>query len=561
MSKSEPTSGATSEPIEELVARDPFRARRREARPVPAPDGGRGPRTVGDVLARALAAHPDKEFLVGRGRRVTYAEFDALAARAASALAALGVRAGDRVAASLPTDVDIAVFFHGALRLGAVWLGINRNLAPPEKRFLLEDAGVSLVLADPEMATQIEAECAGLPRLREVVVCDRDARASCAWSAALDAATAPPPAVALDPHAPAGIAYTSGTTGHPKGVVHTHHNLLVPGAVLATLGDYRPDSRRGDCFPLTILNMQVLTTLLLAQVGATGVFMDRIDAEGVAEWIERERVTLFTAPTALIYSLAHDDRIAPRALATLERVFFGGGACPTPVIEAFEAKFGVPVRGTYGLTEMPTVVAQESRGERVPGASGRPLPHVRVTLRDADDAEVAPGEAGELCVEPASAGAWAGVYTPMLGYWRRPEATAEALRGGRLHTGDVARLDAGGAVVVVDRKNLLIVRGGANVYPAEVERALHEDARVEACAVVGAPDERLGERVAAFVQLAPGAHASEDELVAHCRARLAKYKVPERILFVDAMPRNAMGKIVRRELPAIELPAIEPSRR
>jgi len=541
------------EPIEELLRNDPLRERRRAAAPIP-----NGPRTVGDVLAHALAAHPDKEFLVGRSRRVSYAEFDALASRAACAFTERGVRAGDRVAACLPTDVDAAITFHGALRLGAVWLGVNRNLAPAEKRFLLADAGVSLVVGDPEMAAQIEAERARLPLLGDVLVCDRDARArdpdACAFERALRAATAPPPEVALDPHQPGGIAYTSGTTGHPKGVVHSHHNLLVPGAVLATLGDYRPDSRRADCFPLTILNMQVLTTLLLAQVGAAGIFMDRIDAEGVAEWIERERATLFTAPTALLYSLAHDERIAPRALATLERVFFGGGACPVSVIEAFEAKFGVPVRGTYGLTEMPTVVAQESRGERVEGASGKPLPHLRVTMRDADDREVAPGEPGELCVEPASEGAWANVYTPMLGYWKRPDATAEVLRGGRLHTGDIGRFVRDGAIAIVDRKNLMIVRGGANVYPAEVERVLHEDARVEACAVVAVPDERLGERVAAWVQLAPGARASEEELVALCRAHLAKYKVPERIAFIDAMPRNAMNKIVRRELPPIELP-------
>ena len=511
-----------------------------------------GPRSVADVLERPVAEHPDVEFLVGRSKRVTYAEFDRLADRAASAFDALGVRAGDRVAMSLPADVDIVVGFHGLLRLGAIWLGINQNLAPPEKRFLLEDAGVSLAIGDPAMARHFEDAARDLPDLRQVVVCDRD-DPDCEWERLLADATAPPPEVEIDPFQPAGLAYTSGTTGFPKGVVHSHHNLLVPGAVQVTEGDFEPGAIRGDCFPLTILNMQVLTSLLIAQAGVTSVFMDRIDSQGVAEWIRRERVTLFTSPPALIYSLAHDPEVAPEDLQTLRRVLFGGGACPQEIIDAFQDKFGVPVRGTYGLTEMPTVTTIDPQGERVQGASGIALPHIQVTIRDDDGNALAPGESGEVCVEAVDEGPWAGVYTPMLGYWRRPDATADAIRKGRLHTGDIGRLDERGFLTIVDRKNLMILRGGANIYPAEIERVLHEDDRVEACAVVGVPDERLGERVAAWVQVAPGETLEPRELLEHCRERLAKYKVPEKIELIDAMPRNAMNKIVRRELPPIEL--------
>ena len=511
-----------------------------------------GPRSVADVLARPLAERPNDEFLVGRGKRVSYAEFDRLANRAASAFAALGVRAGDRVAMSLPTDVDIVVGFHGLLRLGAIWLGINRNLAPPEKRYLLADSGATLAVGDPEMAEQFEALRAELPDLRPVIVCDRD-DPGCEWERLLAAADAPPPVVEIDPFQPAGLAYTSGTTGFPKGVVHSHHNLLVAGAGQLTLGDYGPGSRRGDCFPLTILNMQVLTSLLVAQAGVTSVFMDRIDSQGVAEWIRRERVTLFTSPTALLHSLAHDPEVAPEDLETLKRVFFGGSDCPQPIIDAFQQKFGVTVQGTYGLTELPTAAALDPVGKRVQGASGRALPHLDITIRDDEDRALPAGEAGEVCIEATSTGPWAGVYTPMLGYWRQPEKTAETVRDERLHTGDVGKLDEAGYLTIVDRKNLLIVRGGANIYPAEIERVLHEDERVEACAVVGVPDDRLGERVAAFVQIVAGAELDPAELIAHCGARLARYKVPEKIELVDTMPRNAMNKIVRRELPPIDL--------
>ena len=523
-------------------------------RPMHRPSIPGGPRTVADVLDRPLAERPDAEFLVGRSKRVTYAEFDRLADRAAAAFASLGVCAGDRVAMSLPADVDIVVGFHGLLRLGAIWLGINQNLAPPEKRFLLEDGGVSLAVGDSAMAQQFQDVSAALPDLRQIIVCDRD-DPGCEWERLLAAANAPPPEVEIDPFQPAGLAYTSGTTGFPKGVVHSHHNLLVPGAVMVTQGDYFPGARRGDCFPLTILNMQVLTSLLVAQGGATCVFMDRIDSQGVAEWIREERVTLFTSPTALLYSLAHDPQVIAEDLQSLTRVLFGGGDCPQPIIDAFQDKFGIPVQGTYGLTEMPTVTATDPPGQRVQGASGVALPHIRVTIRDAEGRALPLGaaESGEVCVEAVDSGPWAGVYTPMLGYWRRPDATAETIQEGRLHTGDIGRLDERGYLSIVDRKNLMILRGGANVYPAEIERVLHEDERVEACVVVGVPDERLGERVAAWVQLAPGESFDPGELIEHCRRRLAKYKVPERIELIDEMPRNAMNKIVRRELPAIDL--------
>jgi acyl-CoA synthetase (AMP-forming)/AMP-acid ligase II len=228
------------------------------------------------------------------------------------------------------------------------------------------------------------------------------------------------------------------------------------------------------------------------------------------------------------------DAVAPDDLASLREVWTGGADCPEAIRSAFAEKFGLPVLATYGLTEAPTVVAIDPvGGPHVEGASGRPLPHLEVTVRD-----------GEVCVGPAPGD---DRYRLMLGYWQRPEATAEALAGGVLHTGDIGELDADGFLHVRDRKSLVIIRGGANVYPAEVERVLGEAPGVEACAVLGIPDERLGERVVAVVEGA----VDVDEVLAHCRVQLAKYKVPERIAVVDALPRNAMGKVVRAELPAL----------
>ena len=482
------------------------------------------PASVAHVFDRALAEDPGREALVTRSRRLTYSELDRLADRAAQALRAMGVAPGDRVAASLPNEVDVVAAFHGAMRLGAVWVGVNRALAAPEKRYLLDDCGASLLLCEEEVPDV---------DVRSVLVDE--------WRAAVDAAADGPVGVVIDPHAPAGIAYTSGTTGHPKGAVHSQWNLLVPGSVLVATRGYGPDLRKGDCFPFTILNMAVLTTLLVSQAGGCSVVMDRMDAEGIADWIRTERVTTWNGPPALLHSLATNEAVAAEDLASLDEVWTGGSDCPEVIRAMFEAKFGLPVLATYGQSEAPTIVSIDPRGgPHVDGSSGRPLPHLAVRIADPVDG------AGEICVGPAD-----DRYRLMLGYWGKPDATAEALAGGELHTGDVGFLDDEGNLHVRDRKSLLIIRGGANVYPAEVERVLQEAPGVAACAVLGVPDERLGERVVAVVEPEPGAEVDDGAVRAHCEANLAKYKVPERFVVVDTFPRNAMGKIIRKDLPAL----------
>jgi acyl-CoA synthetase (AMP-forming)/AMP-acid ligase II len=246
--------------------------------------------------------------------------------------------------------------------------------------------------------------------------------------------------------------------------------------------------------------------------------------------------------------LTHPE-VAEADLASLTTPGVGGADCPDVFRDLYRARYGTEVTVGYGLTEAPTAVTMsDPAAPPVPGGAGTALPHVRIVIVDDADREVPAGEVGEICVAPRTDGPWAGVYTPMLGYWNQPEATAAALRGGMLHTGDLGCVDAQGELFVRDRRHDLVIRGGANVYPAEVERVLHGDPRVAACAVVGRPDPRLGERVVAFVEPAPGAMLTTDELADRCRAELAAYKVPEEWHVVEAMPRNAMNKILKREL-------------
>jgi long-chain acyl-CoA synthetase len=247
-----------------------------------------------------------------------------------------------------------------------------------------------------------------------------------------------------------------------------------------------------------------------------------------------------------LFDLAHRTDVSPDALRSLRHPRTGGAELPEEVRLAFTERFGHPIAATYGLTEVPTIVSLERRGTpHVPRSSGEVLPYLEVRILDDDGREQAEGETGEICVRAAASGPWAGCYRPMLGYWRRPAATRTALRGGFLHTGDLGAME-GGHLFPKDRRDSLIVRGGANVYPAEVERVIRSIAGVTDCAVVGLSDPRLGQRVAVAVERTDDAALTADHILDHCRRHLARYAVPESVVFVESLPRNTMNKVVRR---------------
>jgi long-chain acyl-CoA synthetase len=294
--------------------------------------------------------------------------------------------------------------------------------------------------------------------------------------------------------------------------------------------------------------MQVLSTLLVPQCGGTAIVMDRVDPVGIAEWIERERATVWNGAPAMLYGLATNDDVAAGSLRTLEDVWSGGSHCPQATKDRFTKKFGLPASSTYGQTEVPTLVAIVPVGTQIDAdASGLPLPHLALHIVDENDAALPVGTSGEICIGPARDPDLSSLFHLMLGYWRNEAASARTLRNGLLHTGDVGFVDDEGYLHVQDRHQSLILRGGANVYPAEVERVINEFPRIAASCVVGVPDDRLGARVAAVIELddlAPDDQALDaDALRAYCRTNLAKYKVPE-VFIVRTLPRNAMGKVI-----------------
>ena len=514
-------------------------------RPTPSPIPN-GPAAVADVLAHALRARPDHEALVGRHNRYTFRALDRAADAAAAALHRCGIEPGDRVAASLPNQCEIVIAYLGAMRLGAVWVGINMALAPPEKRYMLDDSDTRLFITTPAIRdTLVDAACT-------VLVVDPDDGTG-DWPDLVEAhLSCDPPRPLIDPHAPAAISYTSGTTGFPKGAVHSQHNMLWQGAVARETDPGPSDERHGVLLPLTLLNLMVLGPLFAWLKDTTCICIDRVDALGLRDWLRDEGVTRVTFAPPIAYDLLNHPGVAASDIETLRRPECGGAATPQSVRTQFVERFGTAVLTGYGLTEAPGGLAREMpQDPRLPGCSGKALTPIEIVIVDDHDAPLPAGTAGEICARAVDHGPWAGVYTPFLGYWRRPDATRRALRGGLLHTDDIGELDHDGRLFVKDRRTDLIVRGGANVYPAEVERVLADHPAVAACAVFGLDDERLGQRVAAVLQLRPDSTVGHEEIAAYCREHLARYKVPERWTSIVAFARTPMGKIRKGDLRSL----------
>jgi len=511
-----------------------------------------GPRDVASVLDRALAERPDGTALIGRFGRLSYAELDEATNAAAAAFNALGISEGDRIAGCMGNHNELVVAFLASQRIGAVWVGINRALALPEKKYLIDDCGAALFLCDTVTAEAARAWIGD--GLRHVMTLDPGDPDSDLARAIEAHRGAPRPALTIDPWAPAGIAYTSGTTGFPKGVVHSQHNMMVTATISVEYsGDGVPETVRGTALPLTILNCMILGPLAALSTGAPHVNLDRIDAQGVAEWIAQEKIANISIVPTLIQDLLTRPDIDQDQIASLRWLVVGGSTVPQALPQLYRERFGRRMTIGYGLTEGPNGVAKTHEASpEGPGVIGRPLPHLHLAILDETGAEVPRGEIGEIAIRATDKGPWANVYKPTLGYWGRAEATAKLLRGGWVHTGDVGLQDESGEFHIRDRGSDLILRGGANVYPAEVERVLRMDAQVRDCAVLGRPHERLGQTVAAFIETDGLSDDEEQRLLERlrdlCKANLAAYKAPADWIVVPAMPRNAMGKIVKTQL-------------
>jgi long-chain acyl-CoA synthetase len=516
----------------------------------PIPDA---PQNLTELYDAALADDPNRIAVVGRSGALSFAALEAEVNAACAYFGELRMRAGDRVAVSLANDIHIVVAFLAVQRMGGIWVGINRAYVGAERRHFLSDAGANVFVTDPAIAEETTAIADTLPDLRHVIALDPLDSQRSEWHRGLRRhAGAARPSIVVDPFSPAAIAYTSGTTGLPKGAVHSQHNILVAATVAELVAvDNRPDVIRGATSPLTILNVMILGPVATLSRGRRVVCMDRIDAQGIAEWVRRERVNTLTLVPTSLYDLLTRPDIAVSDLASLTWVVVSAAAVPEGLDTLYRERLGRDFTISYGLTENPTTVSRSHTGSGgSPGAVGRPLFHLDVAIFDDTGARAGSGAHGEICVRATDHGPWANVYTPALGYWKKAEATAKLLENGWLHTGDIGFLDDQGELHLQDRLGDVINRGGAKVYPAEVERVLMMEPGVHDCAVTARPDRRLGHTVAAYIQPSSGVNGPEliQRLQHRCKRDIAKYKVPAHWTVVDVIPRNTMGKVLKRQL-------------
>jgi len=484
--------------------------------------------TLGRWLADRARTTPQRVAIRFLGQDLTYAELDSRATRLAAGLAARGLRRGDRLATLTTTSPDHVATFFACARLGVALQPISWRLASAEVAYQLEDAEPSLLLASDDYAelarkagTKVEIARIGDPTLEadgevEDVARDDD---------------------------PLLLVYTSGTTGKPKGALLSHANCFWTNLSF----DRTTSLRDGDVVLQVLPQFHVggwnVQPLLAWWKGATVVLEPAFDAARALDLIAEHGVTTMMGVPATYLFLAHEPGFAVADLSSLRLAVVGGAPMPEALLETWIAR-GIEIVQGYGLTEAaPNVLClPPEEATRKLGFAGKPYPHVDVALRDADTGALVEGTGtGELVVRGPNV---------FAGYWRNAEATEAAFADGWLLTGDVAERDAEGFYRIAGRIKDMVISGGENVYPAEIEDVLHAHPAVLEAAVVGVPDERWGEACAAFVVLREGSNVGTEELQRLCRDRLARFKVPKTFAFVDALPRSSMGKVLKDELRA-----------
>jgi long-chain acyl-CoA synthetase len=485
---------------------------------------------LASILTRSARRYPNHPAIRLDDLVVTYAELDDLTARTAGWLRERGVQPGDRVGVMLPNVVAFPAFYFGVLRAGATVVPINPLLKSGEIEHYFDDSGAKLALVWATAAD--EAKMAAEATGTEIVVVDDDTMASTAgWPAIPDDLPRAEDDTAV-------ILYTSGTTGTPKGAQLTHANLYRNCMAFNGLFDLSSTDVVMGCLPLFHAFGQSNGLNATIAAGASLTLVPRFNATAVLRLIERHRVTVFEGvPTMYVTLLNTDAGVVDTT--SLRMCISGGAALPVEVLRGFRKAFGAMILEGYGLSETSPTATFNRPEQTKTGSIGVPIDGVELRLVNRDGSDTAPGETGEIAIRG---------HNVMKGYWNQPETTAAAIVDGWFRTGDLATRDDDGFYFIVDRKKDLIIRGGFNIYPREIEEVLYQHPAVREVAVIGVPHPTHGEEVAAAIRLRPARTATPEELRDYVKARVAPYKYPRHVWLVDALPHGPTGKIVKREI-------------
>jgi long-chain acyl-CoA synthetase len=493
---------------------------------------------IAQNLERAARHFADRPAVVFEGQELSYAELQMAVDRLAHGLVELGVEAGDRVALFLPNIPAFVISYLATVKVGAIAVSINTMLTTEEIDHVLGDSGARLMFTTADLLPRVE-RLLGTGIVAERVILAEGVAPGFRQMDELGARDGGPFAAREVEHDhPAAILYTSGTTGKQKGATLSHGNVV--SNMYATSHALRmdPEDRLLLFLPLFHCFGQNFIMNAAFTSGATLVLHRRFVPEEILRSIADNGVTMcFAVPTIYIGLLNAD--VPPGALAGIRYYFSAAATMPVEIAHRWQERFGRPICEGYGLTETSPFASYNHEWHHRPGSVGTPIEMVEIKVVDAEDKDVDQGEWGEILIKGPNV---------MLGYWNRPEESAETLRGGWFHTGDIGYLDADGYVYLVDRVKDMINVGGFKIWPREVEEVLYQHPAIKECAVVGVPDPLKGEIAKAVVVLHPGREVTDDEIAGYCREHLAVYKVPQEFELAAELPKSATGKILKRVL-------------
>jgi long-chain acyl-CoA synthetase len=498
------------------------------------------PNNLRELLELRAGATPEKVFLFSEsdGRRLSYMEFNHTVNRTAWMLVTHGIGKGDVVSLLMPNSVEYIIAYFACWKLGAVAGPVNSLLKETEIAFVLSNSETKALLFHSEFRERIEKIHADLPQLQSLIPFDDEREATREFGDGIENGSASN----LDKGDDAIIIYTSGTTGKPKGCLLTHGNLIANARQISEWLNFTDQDRLLTIMPLFHMNAVSVTTMSALYAGGSTVVSPKFSASQFWKIVSDYRVTSFgSVATMLSMLLSKYPEGVPEGLTTDQLRFAMCGSAPVPaeVMKKFEETFNCPVVEGYGLSESTCRSTFNPPDERRrPGSCGLPIGN-EMKVVDDDDREVADGQLGEIVLRGENI---------LKGYYKNPQATASAFRNGWFHTGDVGYRDEDGYFFIVDRKSDMIIRGGENIYPREIDEVLYQHPAVAAAATIGIPDQLYGEEVAAFVVPKDGSQVTEAELIAYCTERLADYKCPKSIRIVKDIPKGPTGKLLKREL-------------
>ncbi len=490
---------------------------------------------IADIFAKASLYCPDKKALIFGNKSYTYSELNRVINGIAGSLIDKGLSKGDRVALYMPNSPEWVMFYYGVARMGAVPVCISAAYKREETKGAVNESRPSIMVTSENLSTQIPSS-SDIPSVQSTLFVEQDEEFR---SIVRGEKNCVPMVDKITTGDDTGaILFTGGTTGVPKGAMLTHRNILYSAQNVAYHEKVIPEDI-GICFmPLNHVFAQChILNSFLSSCGTLVLFpgfdMDRV----VAGIIEHQATRLYAVPTIFIRFLNNAE--TRKQLKSLHYAFSGGASMPAEIVRQWVDAFGIPIHEAYGMTETSSCVTFNHLFRHKIGSIGMPAGVVEVKIVDEHENELKPGEKGEIVIRGPNV---------MKGYFEQPEETAAAMRNGWLHSGDLGEFDDEGYLYIVDRIKDIIITGGENVFPKEVEDILHQHTAVNECGVVGLPHPEYGEAVTAYVMLKPDKNVDEQTLIAFCKERMARYKVPKAIHFAADLPRTPQGKILRREL-------------